>query len=188
MKRYREDRLEDEEMFGRSKKALEIIETEDSNVDVLEALFDEFVPASGAADTVGGEIVRSINRIVYRWNNDGDQIGFDYGIETVNSSYEYLIENDIIVDKFDDYRKDYYGNFSDSEYEDFLDQLMKQVIDTLHNRPELFDEKNEDDSRSKYQYSVEEDTESWGDAEEDEDSDWYFYHGDDEEESDEDEE
>ena len=181
-----EGKLEDEQMFGRSIKALEIIETEDSGVDVLEALFDEFVPASGAADTVGGEIVRAINRIVYRWNNDGDQIGFDYGIETVNSSYEYLIENDIIVDKFDDYRKDYYSNFSDSEYEDFLDQLMKQVIDTLHNRPELFDEKNEDDSRSKYQYSVEENTELWADEDED-DNDWYFY-GNDEDEEEEDEE
>ena len=177
MERYREERLEDEQMFGKSIKALEIIETSDSNIDVLEALFDEFVPPSGQADTVGGEIVRAINRIVYRWNNDGDQIGFDYGIETVNSSYEYLIENDIIIDKFDDYCGRYYDGFDEDKYEKFLDQLEKQVIDTLHNRPELFDEANEDDSRSSYQYSVEEDTQS--PDYEDDDDDWGY---DDEEE------
>ena len=173
--------LEDEQMFGRSRKALEIIDQSDTDEDALEALFEEFVPSSGPADTVGGEIVRAINRIVYRWNNDGDQIGFDYGVETVNSSYEYLIEKDIIIDKFDDYLYDSSSNFGSDDYDEFLDQLMKQVLDTLYNRPDLFDEKNEDNSRSGYTYSVEEDTESWGDAEEDEDSDWYFYHGEDEE-------
>ena len=181
MRRYREERLEDEQMFGKSIKALEIIETSDSNIDVLEALFDEFVPPSGKADTVGGEIVRAINRIVYRWNNDGDQIGFDYGIETVNSSYEYLIENDIIIDKFDDYCGKYYDGFDEDKYEKFLDQLEKQVINTLHNRPELFDEANEDDSRSSYQYSVEEDTQNQD--YEDDDDDWGY---DDEEEEEED--
>ena len=190
MRRYREEEgmLEDEQMFGRSISALEIIDQSDTDEDALVNLFEEFVPASGTADTVGGEIVRAINRILYRWSNDGDQIGFDYGIETVNSSYEYLIEKDIIIDKFDDYLYDSESNFSSDDYDEFLEQLMRQVIDTLHNRPELFDEKNEDDSRSGYTYSVEESTEMWADAEEDEDSDWYFYHGDDEEESDEDEE
>ena len=190
MRRYREEEtemLEDEQMFGRSKKALEIIDQSETDEDALEALFDEFVPATGIADTVGGGIVRSINRIVYRWFNDGDQVGFDYGVETVNSSYEYLIEKDIIIDKFDDYLYDSESNFSSDDYDEFLDQLVRQVVDTLHNRPELFDEKNEDNSRSGYTYSVEESTELRADAEEDEDSDWYFYHGDDEEESDEDE-
>lgn len=182
MRRYREEEgmLEDEQMFGRSRKALEIIDAMDSNIEILEALHDEFVPDSGIADTVGGEIVRAINRIVYRWNNDGDEIGWDYGVDTVNSSYEYLIENDFIVDKYDSY--DFNGNYhSDFDsYEEFLDQLEKQVIDTLYNRPELFDEKNEDDSRSEYLYEVE--NETYGDDEDDDYDDGYYDEEEDEEE------
>ena len=147
--------LEDEHMFGRSKKALEIIENGENNRDILASLHDEFVPDSGIADTVGGEVVRAINRIMYRWYNDGDQIGWDYGIETVNSSYQYLIEKNIIVDNFDEsaFTGDY--AYDKDEYDSFLRKLMKQVIDTLHNRPELFDEKNEDDSRDDYRYAIE---------------------------------
>lgn len=171
--------LEDEQMFGRSKKALEIIDAMDSNIEILEALHDEFVPDSGTADTVGGEIVRAINRIVYRWNNDGDEIGWDYGIETVNSSYQYLIENNIIVDNYKESDFDgFYMNDRD-KYDAFLDKLMKQIIDTLYNRPELFDEKNEDDSRDGYKYYVENESYDEEDYEDD-------YYDDEEEEEDED--
>ena len=50
----------------------------------LSRMFDEHVPMSGKADTVGGEIVRAISRIGYRWWNDGDHIGVGYGNETCN--------------------------------------------------------------------------------------------------------
>ena len=135
--------LEDEQMFGRSRKALDIIEQGDSDEEILSALFKEFVPVSGPADTVGGEVVRAINRIAYRWTNDGDQIGLDYGVETVNPPYQYLIEKDIIVDNYD-------GD-EDTEtenYNEFINDLLSQVVDTLHNRPELFDEKNEENSNN----------------------------------------
>ena len=36
--------------------------------------FDKYVPINGSADTLGGEIVRAINRIVYRYYNDGDTV------------------------------------------------------------------------------------------------------------------
>ena len=147
--------LEDEQMFGRSRKALDIIEQGDSDEEILSALFKEFVPVSGPADTVGGEVVRAINRIAYRWTNDGDQIGLDYGVETVNPPYQYLIEKDIIVDNYD-------GD-EDTEtenYNEFINDLLSQVVDTLHNRPELFDEKNEENSNNGnvFRYYLELDT------------------------------
>lgn len=56
----------------------------------IEALFDELVPASGAAATVAGEITRAINRLVYRNYNDGDHLGVGYGKETCNPAGRYL--------------------------------------------------------------------------------------------------
>ena len=56
-------------------------------------LRDKYVPASGAAETVGGEIIRAMDRIIYRYWNDGDKVGEGYGNQTCNSSYRYLYEN-----------------------------------------------------------------------------------------------
>lgn len=38
-----------------------------------EALYDQLVPASGAADTIEGEVLRAASKIVYRHYNDGDE-------------------------------------------------------------------------------------------------------------------
>ena len=56
----------------------------------FDALRDKYVPASGAAVTVGGEIIRAMDRVIYRYWNDGDRVGEGYGNETCNSSYRYL--------------------------------------------------------------------------------------------------
>ncbi len=56
-------------------------------------LFDKLVPASGKAETIGGEMLRAINRLVYRYYNDGDIVIQGYGIETCMSSYLFLEDN-----------------------------------------------------------------------------------------------
>ncbi|MBO6267353.1 MAG: hypothetical protein J6M06_03885 [Synergistaceae bacterium] len=61
-----------------------------TNEKKIEALFEELVPASGAASTVAGEITRAINRICYRCFNDGDHLGVGYGRETCNPAGRYL--------------------------------------------------------------------------------------------------
>ena len=43
--------------------------------ETLDGLFDKYVPVSGKAETIGGEIVRAISRITYRFYNDGDVVG-----------------------------------------------------------------------------------------------------------------
>lgn len=174
-----------EETSENSIKALEIIENNSDAVDILEQLHDEFVPDSGIADTVGGEIVRAINRIVYRWNNDGDEIGWDYGIETVNSSYEYLLEVGALAeDKFEDLDLSGHYDYDLRIYSDFLKDIMKDIIEHLHDNPELFDKENTEDSRSSFTYSEEN---RYEEEEEDEDDYWDSYDDyDDEEEEEED--
>jgi hypothetical protein len=53
-------------------------------------LRDKYVPGMGAAETRAGEIIRAMDRLIYRFFNDGDMVGKGYGNETCNSSYRYL--------------------------------------------------------------------------------------------------
>ena len=54
------------------------------------AMEERLMPASGKAETVAGEIIRAVDRIWYRWNNDGDKINVGYGKETCNGTARYL--------------------------------------------------------------------------------------------------
>ena len=45
-------------------------------------MFDALVPAQGKAGTLGGELLRATARLGYRYLNDGDMVGRDYGNET----------------------------------------------------------------------------------------------------------
>ena len=58
--------------------------------EVNEKLFDELVARMGKSKTIAGEILRAVNRIYYRWYNDGDIAGRGYGRETVNPAVRYL--------------------------------------------------------------------------------------------------
>ena len=53
-------------------------------------LFDSLVPPSGNCGTLGGELLRAVNRVCYRWYNDGDRVWVGYGRETVNPAVRFL--------------------------------------------------------------------------------------------------
>lgn len=109
----------------------------------LRDLFDELVPARGKADTVAGEIVRAVNRIVYRNWNDGDHIGVGYGNETCNPAARYLM-----TCAGDEVRKtvsSMWGMRSDSLYDAGLRVLELQVLDYLDTHPELMKQTNTED-------------------------------------------
>ena len=58
----------------------------------FEKLTKQYMPKQGEADTELGEILRSINRVVYRYYNDGDMWNKGYGKETVNRAIKHLTE------------------------------------------------------------------------------------------------
>ena len=62
-------------------------ELEDRN----EPLYDKLVPGQGDAETVEGEMLRAINRIIYRYYNDGDEYFTGYGIETAGPAHSFLV-------------------------------------------------------------------------------------------------
>lgn len=105
-------------------------------------LFDKYVPFSGKADTVGGEVVRAISRIVYRNFNDGDCIGVDYGNETCNAPARYLK----YITKEADIRAlidDMWGN--EFDYDDKLEKLEYLVYQYVTDNEWVFERKNDDD-------------------------------------------
>lgn len=105
-------------------------------------LFDKYVPFIGKADTVGGEVVRAISRIVYRNFNDGDCIGVDYGNETCNAPARYLK----YVTKEADIRAlidDMWGN--EFDYDTKLEKLERLVYQYVTDNEWVFERKNDDD-------------------------------------------
>jgi len=104
-------------------------------------LFKELVPAEGFAESVAGELVRAVNRICYRYYNDGDIIGVDYGNETCNPAARYIMQEfkgtnmANVVDSLWGYENyDIYGHG--------LELLVRHMVDYIDGHPELKSEEN----------------------------------------------
>lgn len=101
--------------------------------------FDKYVPINGSADTLGGEIVRAINRIVYRYYNDGDTVDRYCGNE-----YNHLRACDTFLKI---YCPAYHSlsNINELEYEKHLCDRLKKVVDYLIANPNVFEIPNSTD-------------------------------------------
>ena len=101
--------------------------------------FDKYVPINGSANTLGGEIVRAINRIVYRYYNDGDTVDRYYGNE-----YNHLRACDTFLKT---YCPAYHSlsNINELEYEKNLCDRLKKVLDYLVANPNVFEIANSTD-------------------------------------------
>ena len=134
------------------------------NEEKLESLFETYVPARGKADTVTGEIVRAVERIIYRKWNDGDRIGVDYGNETCNSAARYLIS--ICDDNVKKTINMMWGEYDDSFYDFCIEQLEEAVLKFLESHPECNEMKNDNDmlaydAPEDYTYKDEDDEEDY---------------------------
>ena len=54
--------------------------------------FSKLMPDKGPAETVEGELVRAISKIIYRWYNDGDYFYTGYGLETAGPAAAFLLD------------------------------------------------------------------------------------------------
>ena len=105
----------------------------------FDEFFDKYVPINGSADTLGGEIVRAINRIVYRYYNDGDTVDRYCGNE-----YNHLRACDTFLKT---YCPAYHSlsNINELEYEKHLCDRLKKVFDYLIANPNVFEIPNSAD-------------------------------------------
>lgn len=58
----------------------------------LDALSEKLMPPSGPAETLEGELIRAINKILYRFYNDGDYWYEGYGCTTAGPAAAFLME------------------------------------------------------------------------------------------------
>lgn len=116
------------------------------NKEVLEDWFEVLVPKSGNADTLAGELVRAMMRILYRDHNDGDRFFSGYGVETCGGSAQFIIENtnEAIANDLTQIAED---NLDDSEYSDAIEEVSKELLNYLNSNKEILGIENDEDSR-----------------------------------------
>lgn len=150
--------------------------------DKLYNLFEELVPSEGRAGTVAGELVRSVNRINYRYFNDGDLIGEGYGKQTVNpparflkkwvTNHKEMVDTEFAAlwDQVSFVSGVSYADWNVTgiqNYEDWLHKLIDGLIKLIENHPELKTIPNQEDMWDSQ--NPEEDVDDWEDEEEE---DW----------------
>lgn len=132
---------------------------------IWESLYDKYVPAMGMAETIGGEILRAMSRILYRFYNDGDMVGVGYGNETCNSSDRYLDKLVPFYTSLDDG----YNESTEAEYEAHMLKNHRVVFIFLQKySDQLFTMENTSDSREVSEEDYQREREYEMDAD-----DWY---------------
>ena len=104
-------------------------ELEDRN----EPLFDKLVPGQGTAETLEGEMLRAVNRLVYRYYNDGDKYNEGYGTETAGPAHSFLV-NAVhpLRAKMDSIMGE--EKLSDNEYESMLKMVLGLILDYIESK------------------------------------------------------
>jgi hypothetical protein len=110
------------------------------NKSYYEDTYERFVPFSGKANTVGGEIVRAISRICYRFYNDGDTVARYY-----SSNYNHSFGAEKFLSK---HVPSYYimrDITDDGDFEKAVCKNLKAIVDYLRKNPALFEVENYED-------------------------------------------
>lgn len=98
--------------------------------DKFETLVDKYLPASGEGETKATQIVTAVNKLVYKYYNDGDVFDNTKYLEgwanDLSSYANWLYANttknvQIILDTV-------YDCYNDSEYEDLLQELTDELL------------------------------------------------------------
>lgn len=123
----------------------DVIEQISNSDNRMDTAFELLVPAQGKADTLAGELVRAMMRVLYRDYNDGDLFYEGYGLETAAPSVAYIYDMvDTTQQKIEDIM---HRELRDKEYTNALNDLSDIVIDYIIDNPETFDTAPDKDSR-----------------------------------------
>ena len=139
------------------------------------ALFNKLVPGSGNSDTIEGEMLRAINRIVYRYYNDGDFFYKGYGAETAGSAHSFLINSreipfEIQMTLTSIFNKIMKGSGDEEQiYERGIKMALEQIIDYIEGKDGNYTESKEDmfDYESEFEDEEEDDYDDYYDEEDD---------------------
>jgi hypothetical protein len=153
-----------------------------------DVLYSVLVPGSGKTGTVEGEMLRAINRIVYRWWNDGDKFYEGYGAETAGPAHSFLVNSsnplrgtlDSIFNKAVTS-----SNQGDEVYERIVELALTKVLDYIESKDGNYSKSGEDMFDYESEYESEEYSDDYGYGEyDDEDYGYDDYDGTDEDDAD----
>jgi hypothetical protein len=150
--------------------------------DKLQAYFDKLVPTSGNSQFLEGEMIRAINRIIYRNFNDGDYFYQGYGAETVGPALSFLVNHrEIPIEvrrQIIDVEREAIGSLNKG-YEDYIYQIAAIILNYIDSKNGEFTPSTADlwDYDSEYEAFEEEDEEDdyYEDEEEDEEDEEDMY-------------
>lgn len=96
-----------------------------------EVLFEKLVPDQGMCETLEGESLRAINKLIYRYYNDGDYWFDGYGIETCG-----CVETFMRTIGRPDIRQEFENSESteDEDYEKCLIAMLEKVVSYIESR------------------------------------------------------
>lgn len=130
--------------------------------DKFETLIDKYMPMQGEGETLASQIVTAVNKLVYKWYNDGDVFDNTYHLvgwandlsDYANWLYENTKDAWKILNKIKDCE-------NESEYED----LLQELVDKLLNEEYLMEQDKKEkvgtiyncDGKFKYEEQDEED-------------------------------
>lgn len=105
--------------------------------DKFEEITDKYMPSSGEGETKASQLVTAINKLVYKWYNDGDVYdntnwldGWANDLSSyANWIYKNYPESQAILDNIATAK-------TNGEYE----QILKQLADTFYKEPFLTEE------------------------------------------------
>lgn len=105
--------------------------------DKFEEITDKYMPSSGEGETKASQLVTAINKLVYKWYNDGDVYDNTYSMDGwcndlssyANWIYKNYPESQGILENIANI-------ITDEEYE----QILKQLADTFYKEPFLTEE------------------------------------------------
>tara|TARA_B100000963_G_scaffold69630_2_gene57994 strand:- start:9398 stop:11266 length:1869 start_codon:yes stop_codon:yes gene_type:complete len=142
-------------------------------------LYDELVPSSGNSDFIEGEILRAINRIVYRWYNDGDFFYKGYGAETAGPAHAFLTQSGEIDSTLRSTLTQIFNKAigaPEDGYERLLKFALEKILDYIESKEGNYTKSNEDMFNYESEFEDEEDDyddyDDYNDEEE-EDEDYY---------------
>ena len=110
--------------------------------DILQVYFNYLVPDRGNADTVAGEIVRAMMKLLYRDYNDGDVFYEGYGYETCGPAAGFIADK---LDLYEDFKNIAESGLSEDSYTEALEKITSKVISYLQKHEELLATPNEED-------------------------------------------
>ena len=113
----------------------------DKPSDKLQVYFNYLVPDMGNADTVAGEIVRAMMKLLYRDYNDGDVFYEGYGYETCGPAASFIADK---IDMYSDFKSVADARLSDDKYTNALEKITSKVISYLQKNPELLATPNDE--------------------------------------------